>query len=99
MSRDQRLKDNWALLYAAEQAAANGAHVAVAFNLVDAFLGAGARQFGFMLRGLKELAPKLEAANIRFHLLQVRVALYTRTSFSHDCCLRSSVGRSALTAT
>lgn len=34
MSRDQRVRDNWALLHAAELAAQNGAPVAVAFNLV-----------------------------------------------------------------
>lgn len=72
MSRDQRMKDNWALIYALEQAEAAGTNVAVVFNLVDKFLGAGARQFGFMLRGLKEMAPKLDAANIRFYLVQVR---------------------------
>ena len=70
MSRDQRMQDNWALLHAAEVAAENNESLAVCFNLVDKYLGAGARQFGFMLRGLQELAPKLEKANIRFHLLQ-----------------------------
>lgn len=44
--------------------------MSVCFNLVDEFLDAGARQFGFMLRGLKELCPKLEKANIRFYLLR-----------------------------
>lgn len=34
MSRDQRVRDNWALLYAAEAAAKRGVPVAVAFNLV-----------------------------------------------------------------
>lgn len=34
MSRDQRVKDNWALLYACEVAARSGSPVAVAFNLV-----------------------------------------------------------------
>lgn len=38
---------------------------------VPAFLGAGARQFVFMLKGLQELAPKLQAAGIPFFLLQV----------------------------
>lgn len=70
MSRDQRIRDNWALLYAAEQAQTKGSHLAVCFNLLDTFLSAGARQFGFMLRGLRELAPRLEAANVRFHLLR-----------------------------
>lgn len=34
MSRDQRVEDNWALIYALEQAAASNSPVAVAFNLV-----------------------------------------------------------------
>ena len=37
---------------------------------VTEFLGAGARQFGFMLRGLRQLEPKLAAAGIPFFLLQ-----------------------------
>ncbi|KAG2453370.1 hypothetical protein HYH02_001594 [Chlamydomonas schloesseri] len=72
MSRDQRMADNWALLHAIEKAQgeAGSGQVAVAFNLVPAFLGAGARQFGFMLRGLRQLAPRLEAQGIRFYLLK-----------------------------
>ncbi len=35
MSRDQRSKDNWALLYACEVAQRSGANVVVAFNLVN----------------------------------------------------------------
>jgi deoxyribodipyrimidine photolyase len=38
---------------------------------VPAFLGAGARQFVFMLKGLQELAPRLQQAGIPFFLLQV----------------------------
>lgn len=34
MSRDQRVKDNWALLYACEVAERSGSSVVVAFNLV-----------------------------------------------------------------
>jgi deoxyribodipyrimidine photo-lyase len=70
MSRDQRSRDNWALLYAAQAAQERGQKVAVCFNLVTEYLNAGARQFVFMLRGLQELAPRLEALNVRFHLLQ-----------------------------
>ena len=70
MSRDQRVRDNWALLYACQQASRTGAPVAVAFNLVTDFLGAGARQFSFMLRGLRLLAPKLQDLGIPFFLLQ-----------------------------
>lgn len=36
MSRDQRMRDNWALLYALEKAAERKAPCAVAFNLVRA---------------------------------------------------------------
>ncbi len=70
MSRDQRAADNWALLHAAEAAAARGAPVAVVFNLVPAFMGAGARQFGFMLRGLRETAATLAASGVPFFLLR-----------------------------
>ena len=38
---------------------------------VPAFLGAGARHFGFMLRGLRELQVALRAAGIQFFLLRV----------------------------
>lgn len=38
---------------------------------VPAFMGAGARHFGFMLRGLRELEPKLAAAGIPFFMLKV----------------------------
>ena len=37
---------------------------------VDKFLVAGARQFGFMLRGLKELVPEMNKLNISFFLLR-----------------------------
>lgn len=70
MSRDQRVEDNWALLYACEQAKKANAPVAVVFNLVPEYLNAGARQFGFMLRGLRQMEPKLKALNIKFFLLQ-----------------------------
>lgn len=42
MSRDQRMADNWALLYALERAAAKRAPAAVVFNLVRP--GHGSRQ-------------------------------------------------------
>ena len=53
MSREQRVEDNWALLYAQEVAADRQVPLAVVFNLVDGFLGATIRQFGFMLKGLQ----------------------------------------------
>lgn len=59
MSRDQRVRDNWALLYACQEAMKHNVPVAVAFNLVTDYLHAGARQFGFMVRGLRAIEPKL----------------------------------------
>ncbi|KAK9816047.1 hypothetical protein WJX74_007756 [Apatococcus lobatus] len=70
MSRDQRVHDNWALLRACEIAQGTGAPVVIAFNLVEKFLVAGARQFGFMLRGLKELVPEMDKLNISFFMLR-----------------------------
>lgn len=37
---------------------------------VNSYCHAGARQFGFMLRGLKEMEPKLEALNIPFFMVR-----------------------------
>lgn len=69
-SRDQRVLDNWALLHAAEEALVRDAPLAVAFALAPAFLGAGARQYGFMLRGLREMERNLRAKGVPFFLLQ-----------------------------
>jgi deoxyribodipyrimidine photo-lyase len=68
MSRDQRIDDNWALLYAQKLARENDTYVIVFFNLVDSFLEAGYRQYEFMLRGLSELEKKARSLNIPFIL-------------------------------
>ena len=70
MSRDQRVNDNWALLYAKELAQKHDSHLAVAFCLVPQFLGATSRQYRFLLQGLKEVEKNLQALNIPFFLLQ-----------------------------
>jgi len=69
-SRDQRVEDNWALLYACEKAAEKDVPVVVVFNLVTKFLGSGARQFGFMLRGLREMDDDLQKRGVPFVLLK-----------------------------
>ncbi|KAG7036090.1 Deoxyribodipyrimidine photo-lyase, partial [Cucurbita argyrosperma subsp. argyrosperma] len=46
MSRDQRVKDNWALIHAVDEANKANVPVAVAFDLFDQFLGANSRQLG-----------------------------------------------------
>jgi hypothetical protein len=56
VSRDQRVRDNWALLYAQELALSPGQPLGVVFCLAPAFLGAILRQYGFMLKGLQDAA-------------------------------------------
>ena len=70
MSRDQRVHNNWALIYAQQLSAKTNSGLIVLFNLVPDFLQATIRQYGFMLRGLKNLEKELSAYNIPFVLLQ-----------------------------
>lgn len=72
MFRDQRVRDNWALIHAVELANISNAPVLVAFNLFDQFLGAKARHLGFMLRGLRKVNLFLEETlQIPFFLFRV----------------------------
>ena len=68
MNRDQRARDNWALLHARELAGADKALV-VAFCLVPSYPGATLRHYDFMLRGLEETADTLAQQGIPFVLL------------------------------
>jgi deoxyribodipyrimidine photo-lyase len=70
MQRDQRAIDNWALLFAQEQAVAMHQPLLVVFCVAPCFYGATIRQYGFMLRGLSVTARKLLRFNIPFILLQ-----------------------------
>ncbi|KAF5787324.1 putative deoxyribodipyrimidine photo-lyase [Helianthus annuus] len=71
MFRDQRLRDNWALIHAVDQANRLNVPVADALNLFDRFLGAKARQLGFMLRGLQQMNHEIEETlHIPFFLFQ-----------------------------
>jgi deoxyribodipyrimidine photo-lyase len=69
MSRDQRITDNWALLFAQQLAIEQESSLAVTFCLVPQFLGATIRQYGFMMRGLREVEDGLKKKNIPFFLL------------------------------
>lgn len=83
MSRDQRVHDNWALLFAQQLAVENKKPLAVIFNLVPDFLKAAIRQYGFMLKGLKEVEDELSNYNIPFFLLngkpEVEIPKYLNT--------------------
>lgn len=69
MFRDQRVFDNHALHYAESVARAHNVPLRIAFNLLPGFLGATLRQYGFMLKGLKEVEATLRALDIPFDLL------------------------------
>ena len=72
MSRDQRVEDNWALLFANELSQAPR-ELAVVFNLQPRFLEATERQYSFMLQGLEETEATLRSKGIPFYLLQGQV--------------------------
>ncbi|XP_053315662.1 deoxyribodipyrimidine photo-lyase-like isoform X2 [Spea bombifrons] len=69
MSRDQRVQDNWAFLYAQRLAMKQKLPLHVTFCLVPKFLNATIRHYGFMLKGLQEVAEECKGLNIPFHLL------------------------------
>jgi len=69
MSRDQRVHDNWALLFAQQLALEKKRSLTVIFNLVPDFLEATIRQYNFMIKGLMELEKELKKFDIPFFLL------------------------------
>jgi deoxyribodipyrimidine photo-lyase len=69
MSRDQRVEDNWALLFASGIALEADVPVVVVFCLVDRFLGALRWHYEFMLKGLQEVDSTLSEKKIPFFLL------------------------------
>lgn len=69
MSRDQRVKDNWALLYAQQLAKEKNQPFGVVFVLQPNFLEASLRQYDFMIKGLQEIEKDLLDLNIPFILL------------------------------
>ncbi len=70
MSRDQRVRDNWALLRAYQTAREQGLPLSVLFCLADSFQGATERQYDFMLRGLMETEGELNSLNIPLVVLR-----------------------------
>lgn len=68
MARDQRVEDNFALLYAKSVADSRGIPLKVVFNLVPKFFDATIRQYGFMIKGLQEVEESLRQLHIPMHL-------------------------------
>lgn len=69
MSRDQRVNDNWALLFAQEQAQQHGCPLEVVFTITPSYPMANSRHYDFMLRGLQEVERNLSELNIPFRLI------------------------------
>lgn len=69
MQREQRIQDNWALLYAQQQAYEHKVPLIVIFCLTPAFLDATIRHYDFMIQGLKSVEIDFKKKLIPFHLL------------------------------
>jgi deoxyribodipyrimidine photo-lyase len=82
MSRDQRVQDNWALLFSQKLSQREKVPLALVFCLAPQFLGATFRQYSFMIQGLSEVEHKLAEKNIPFYLLlgspEVEIAEFLR---------------------
>ncbi len=69
MQRDQRVQDNWALLYAAEQALLHDVPLTVVFCLRTQFKYATPRLLDFMFSGLAEVEAGLAQRGIAFQIV------------------------------
>ncbi|MCG8346038.1 MAG: deoxyribodipyrimidine photo-lyase [Chlorobiales bacterium] len=69
MSRDQRVRHNWALLFAEQLSRKNSQPLFAVFNLVPSYPEASLRHYDFMLKGLMLVEKKLQALNIPFVIL------------------------------
>ncbi|MEN9922420.1 MAG: hypothetical protein RL097_697, partial [Candidatus Parcubacteria bacterium] len=69
MQRDQRVEENWALLYAQEMALARKVSLRVVFNIVPTYGRATYRQYDFMLQGLREVSQALAELGIGFDVV------------------------------
>ncbi|KAH8407436.1 hypothetical protein KR222_001270 [Zaprionus bogoriensis] len=69
MSRDARVQDNWALLFAQRLAMKLELPLQVVFCLVPQFLNATLRHYKFLLGGLQEVEQQCRQLDIPFQLL------------------------------
>ena len=70
MQREQRVHNNWALLYAQKLALDFNRPLIVVFCLMSQFLNAQDAHFQFMIQGLRAVEQDLKEFNIPFVLLQ-----------------------------
>jgi len=69
MNREQRIQDNWALLFAQDIAIKNRSALIVVFNIAPDVINSTTRQFGFILKGLRQIENELQKFNIPFYVL------------------------------
>lgn len=69
MSREQRVNDNWGLLFSQLLALKHKRPLCVIFCITDNFLGANFRHYDFMLKGLMEVESNLRQLDIPFYIL------------------------------
>ena len=70
MSRDQRVDDNWALLYAQSKALEMNQGLVVVFCKCSNYLGSTKQQESFMMEGLHEVYGRLKGYDIPFVVLE-----------------------------
>lgn len=70
MSRDQRVQDNWAFIFAYQFALERQLPLSIIFVLADNYPNANNRNLGFMLEGLSEVTTKTAEINIPLVLLR-----------------------------
>ncbi|XP_013176569.1 PREDICTED: deoxyribodipyrimidine photo-lyase-like [Papilio xuthus] len=70
MSRDCRVQDNWAFLFAQKLALKNEVPLHVCYCLFDKYLDLSMRQLHFLIKGLERVAEECKRLNISFHLLR-----------------------------
>jgi deoxyribodipyrimidine photo-lyase len=68
MAREQRVQDNWALLYAQEQAVERGVSLCVLFALGPMFASGTARHNAWMVASLNEVQVELQKLHIPFYI-------------------------------
>lgn len=68
MSRDQRVEDNFALLYAQETANRLNLPLVVIFNLYQSVRNRTINHYEWMLKGLEEVSTSLRKLNIDFYI-------------------------------
>lgn len=69
MSREHRIRHNWAYLFASQLANCNRQLLLVLFNLVRSYPGATFRHYDFMLQGLIKVEKHLRSLGIPFFVL------------------------------